>query len=199
MNKTDSISTESIFRNNDHHYYFSDSLDCHVCGTRLFTRENDTYTWSKMSEKGLPCPHVVFMVKESGNTEFIKVRPDFSSPYIQNLIKTEDYLDHIKKPQTLPLKANEIGYFASGTFSHNHISDHNFSYIDNIGMRVGNFMEDLDPLVNTDFLPDDTIIFDSSFTLGKMYVGGYSNTIRVFIALSSTQYLEPRFSDLSTS
>jgi hypothetical protein len=41
------------------------------------------------------------------------------------------------------------------------------------------------------YLPDNTLIYESLYTLGKYYVGGYNHTGSIFIGLNPEEYEDP--------
>ena len=161
------------------HLSFSGELYCPFCNKLLFRKSFWNYSGAEWDVKVKSCPHVIYIWEESGGgSRFWKVRPDFGSKYIQDITKSPRYKEILQRPQTYPLKLNEIGPFATGTFSCDGL----------IGSRVGDFGWNIPSVSHPKVLPRGTVVYETGFYPKKVYVGLPAESRCVNIAICPINY-----------
>jgi hypothetical protein len=173
----------TLVQQKDHHgfmhFVFSGELHCPFCDRLAFRQAYWSYSGADWDEKIKPCPHVIYIWEENvGGSRFWKVRPDYGSEYIQDITKSPKYIEKLQLPQTYPLKLNEIGPFATGTFSCDGL----------IGSRVGEFGWNIPSISHPKVLPSGTVVYETSFYPKKVFVGLPAESRSISIAICAEDY-----------
>jgi hypothetical protein len=179
MGKKKSVLVEQTRHHGIKNFRFAGELYCPHCKKVVFRQAYWSFSGADWDEKIKPCPHVIYIWEENvGGSRFWKVRPDFGSKYIQDITKSPKYKKKLQRPQVYPLKLNEIGLFAKGTFSCDGL----------IGSRVGEFGWNIPSVSHPKALPGGTAVYETSFYPKKVYVGLPAESRSISIAINTEDY-----------
>ncbi len=154
---------------------FEDELSCPICNKRLFAKD----TFENNQPVRDTCPHVLYFWEETHlGGHFFCVRPDFAKNFIEALLGSEYYREHLLKPKVRPLKKNEIAQFASGgispvdyMFNHGYLEINDPRYLEirryeHTGSRVGNISHFYPSIKHPEILPQETVVFLTDYSVG---------------------------------